>query len=193
MKVTQLALFAAIGAFFLPETTIGHLIFIVLTMFSLVFGIRMFVQDKRELKAAKYYVRMRRTKSWKSFVYLLIAIAFVIAFVRLMEHYKIELESSVYILYCFPILLADIYGNYYQHFTDSIRSFENGLKLPGRSNPLIDWENIEKMTLDESEVTFEIAGIERPFKIDDRDREDANGMIGQWQENNDKTWDLDSI
>ena len=193
MKITQLALFAAIGAFFLPVTMIGHLIFIVLTMFSLVFGIRMFVQDKIELKEAKYYIRMRRTKAWESVVYLLITIALVIACVRLMNHYKIELKSSVFILYCFPILLSGILEKYYQHFTGSIRSFENGLKLPGRSNPLIAWENIEKMTLDESEVTFEIDGIERQFKIDDRDREDANGMIRQWQENNDKTWDLDSI
>lgn len=183
MKVSQVLMVFFFLIVLLPPFIDHHLPFIVISVFSLFIGIRQFIVDRKELKNAINYARITNKISfWKQIGWTIVIAACTVSVYLIIKFYKIDLfETQLYLYYSF-VLIASSFANHYIKFVDSIRSFDAGIKLPGRNQALIAWKNIHHLSLENSTVTVQISKDSDNFNIDNRDHEEMRAIIRNWEE-----------
>jgi hypothetical protein len=113
-----------------------HFIFIPISAISLFIGLRQFIADFKELKSSMHYCRVP-TSYWKSLAGMIFTIVAVIGTFYLPKKYLDLMFSLTSLIHIMIIYLTAIFADNYQKFINSIRAFENGIKLPGRNQELI--------------------------------------------------------
>lgn len=62
-----------------------------------------------------------------------------------------------------------------------MRSFEEGIKLPGRKSPIISWEEVTDMKIEKETRTITIHGDTTTFNCDRRDTNDLRAIVNYWE------------
>lgn len=150
-------------------------------------------EGRKDLKAAVFYCRRAVKKKFSYWLRLIISLLLVVLMVFFMREIGKFLNSSIdYFKHlafplAYPSLILILFlaslTNYYNHFNASIRSYVSGIKLPGKTQEIIPWNQIERMSNEFGVLKIQANGAENQFEIDPRDLEDLNGMVAAWSEN----------
>ncbi len=179
--IIVVAFFTTFGLRFFVES---QLPFVLISILCLFLGIRVFVQDKKELKAAEYYSRLDIEVPWWNYLTALLIIVLIQCGIYLIsEKYLDEFRDSTNLYSIFPLLSISLFDKY-QNFINAIRSFENGIKLPGRNSIEINWNAITKIRRNGTQALILIGQEEYHFQIDARDLTDFDSIIECWTDNN---------
>ncbi len=87
---------------------------------------------------------------------------------------------SFYVVFPLSIFSA---SNYYNNFIDSIRSFNDGIKLPGRNATLIPWKKIGMLHLNCNTITVQNNDKKNTWQLDNRDVDEMKDIIKVWENN----------
>jgi len=156
----------------------------VIAIISVISFIRYF-HDRKWLKNAEKYIRIRDNQAlWKQIVVYVIIIGSIIALIELDVHLEDYLSGKTLIAFAI-INVFLIFQDHFQKFVDSVKSFEEGIQLPGRNQELIPWKEIYTFTF-ENKLFISSSKGEYEFLIHTEDPEHANGMISDWKERNGK-------
>ena len=160
------------------------LIFILISMFCLSLGIKQFLSDKKLLKTTDLYVRIKDPKiTFKNIIILIVYIVgAILIFFTLKQLFNLNILTSLDYEFHLLISFATILTNYYPHFIDSIKSFKSGIKLPGRKQSIVKWQDIEEISLkNELTLTIKTNGFSNTFNIDSKDYKDAKNIKECWE------------
>ena len=176
-KVIAILILVSVG---LSAFTSSPFVFLPISALGLVLGIIQFIKDRRELKQALFYARVP-TPLWREILSSAILIGILVLTTFIPDEYRNILFKGNSSFFIFPLLIASVLDGYYTKFTESIRAFESGIKLPGKKSQLIGWSAIHNLTRTESMTCIESSEITQEYKIDDRDHEDFDAIVGTWQ------------
>jgi hypothetical protein len=154
-----------------------HIVFIPLSMFGLYLGFKQFFIDRKDLKNALHYSRIDLI-IWK---WLLGSVS-IIALTLFSFHIGIDrIFASPASYYVFPVFLASFFAGYYDKFVNSLRSYPEGLKMPGRNSNIIPWEQIDQMRIIDEAIEIDHRGTLIKLKIDRRDMGDLAEIVESWK------------
>ncbi len=155
------------------------LYFPLLIALAAILGLIRYLHDRKWLKEATEYLRIQQNRSiGKIAVAVLLITGGVLAlqYYDLLEDLNLKRHTTSTLLAIQCILLL---SNQLNIFVDSIKTFEDGLQLPGRKGKLLLWRDIHSMKLDD---TLQISGNEDyTFDIDERDISRTRKAIDFWQ------------
>ena len=160
------------------------IMFILISVFCLSIGIKQFLSDKKLLKTTELYVRIKDPKITFKNIIILIAyiIGAILIFFTLKQLFNINVLTPLDNEFHLIISFATILTNYYHHFIDSIKSFKSGIKLPGRGQSIVKWQDIEDIKfIDELTLTIKTNSFSNSFNIDSKDYEDAKKIKEYWE------------
>lgn len=175
----------ALLSFFITD----HLIFILLTLTCIFSFLLQFRNDKKEIERALNYTRVPRT-FWKRFGQLSSFTTFFFAldlFLVYLELQSPKVIGKMYFCFCTVVL---IFESEHKNYIHSLRSFDGGLKLPGRSSNLIPWYTIQNMEVSERIFVLSLQNGLRSFHIDQRDLQEAAKIIDTFSRSNLKQRDV---
>jgi hypothetical protein len=185
IKKIQIAIFilAFTSSFILKNVYL----LIPLALISIVLGFRQYHSDKRELKAADKYCRIEariadQNNFFKSKWFSVILIMVLAIGIFLISKYTtlLELDTEVQLLFLIVIISARV-GNTYYKFAGSIRSFEKGIKLPGRDEKIIPWRKINTIQLQRLVVSITHETGFDSWLLESTDEADMKLMIADWE------------
>jgi len=149
-----------------------------------VYGIIKFWYDKRQLKHAIIYIRNRYTNSPKGIevIWTAVIAAGIIAGTTVLFSY-IDLDKnfekdSAYLAF---IGLGTTLSSWYQKFTDSLRVFPEGIKLPEK-DLLIPWHEVDQLEIKSNYVTLKVADEYHKIIAITDDLDDLNKIPSYWLE-----------
>jgi len=169
----------------LSAFTNNNILFIIISIVIAIIGIMQFIQDKKELKRAKAYVRVVKPV-WEIILDVFVPIILIISLQLIPFEYTDFLVGDIGILDN-PIVISIIFvglifSGFYHNFNNSIRSFESGIKLPGINQSIIEYGNIESLSRENENVYVLINQKSKSFEINNRDFEDMDQIIKSWRE-----------
>ena len=127
-------------------------------LISVVISLKQFIGDHNELKRAQMYCRISKTSSNSSSYRqtvptLIFAVLYGVSVYLLFQFVPEKHMDNAFSFYVvFPLSIFSA-SNYYNNFIDSIRSFNDGIKLPGRNATLIPWKKIGMLHLNCNTIT----------------------------------------
>lgn len=158
----------------------GWLYFPLLIAMAAIVGLIRYLHDRKWLKEATEYLRIQQNRSiGKIAVAVLVITGGVLAlqYYDLLEDLNLKRHTTSTLLAIQCILLL---SNQLNIFVDSIKTFEDGLQLPGRKGKLLPWRDIHSMKLDDA---LQISSKDDyTFDIDERDISRTRKVIDFWQE-----------
>lgn len=149
----------------------------------IIIAIIRFQFDKKWLKNADKYVRIKIKRSyWKSGLLLLASICIGYILQEALFQLKDTIREATIISWGTISIILSI-GNYHYKFADSIKSFEDGIQLPGRQSELIPWKEIYSLEIKEKVFISSSKG-EHEYDIDPDDFGFTREMISDWKSKN---------
>ena len=155
---------------------------------ALVISIIRFHHDKKWLADADKYVRIPiKTNFSKTAVIIIASICIGITFQLdyaqdLLDKYSPEIHDASIMSWLAVGILLSI-SNYYQKFVDSIKSFDDGIQLPGRKSEIISWREIYEFKLEEK-ISISCSKGEHEFDFDPKDFSYARALVADWKSKN---------
>ncbi|NOQ74825.1 MAG: hypothetical protein GQ574_22615 [Crocinitomix sp.] len=182
-KKLQLSLLLII--FVIGIVWFNHYLLFSLTAISAVLGFRKFSKDRKELKETRRYCRVKKLPSKKRRNKTIISLVVFLGLysLTLFLLYKFVPEKymdNAFSIYVTLTMFTYFIGEYYQGFVGSIRSFEKGIKLPGRDAVLLPWSGIKEIYIEEQEVTIQHNNDSNSWILNKKDVEDMKQMIADW-------------
>lgn len=166
-----------IACLFLSQFISNHILFILISIVALCLCFKQFVIDRKELKDALHYCR-KDIPNYRIVLGFLVAIA--IWFIWPYTPFDID-NKNITVIYAVIIYFGLIFATRYDHFMRSLRSFEEGIKLPGRKSPIIAWEEVTDMKIEKETLTITIHGDTTTFNCDRRDTNDLRAIVDYWE------------
>jgi len=193
MKISVVFRAAAALIFVIPFFIDSGLLVILIALASLLFGLKYFMADRRDLKSAIYYIRMNEKAEpsvWRSFISLIILLTGLIIVFSVFEDFfegfidlfKWPTLSGFYVLPLGAMYLTV----YYYKFKNSLRSYTTGIKLPGRDQEIIDWKSVEELSFVDTTITVKAEQNENKYRIKAEDKDDLDRIIAMWKNETDK-------
>lgn len=166
---------------------IGYFIGLVSVVF--VVSIIRFFHDRKWLKDAEKYIRMtEKLPLWRRIIGIVWTVGLLLLiletdFISRAGEYVSDKTLTTFV--CVSLILA--LSDYYQKFVNSVKSFEDGIQLPGRNQELIPWKEVYEFNFSQEEkITISSSKGEQEFIIHKDDPEQVNGMISDWNQRNGK-------
>lgn len=153
-----------------------------------VLGYKQYNQDRKELKEAEFYSRInsidKKVSFFKRMVPSLIFLStYGIVIFLLYQFIPDEQLERAYSIYFVLSMFIYFISEYYQKFVNAIRSFNEGIKLPGRDTTLIPWRKIYAIQINENIVTIQSSDQKDTWQLDNRDVDEMNDIIKVWENN----------
>lgn len=161
---------------FFPNLWVMGLIFV----YWLWSSTRVFKHDRSELKAASYYIRVKRKKF--NIKDLFVLILFVTGGFLIWWCFRQDLENRTGARLIYLLTMGSYYfRTYYRNFQDAVKSFPRGIKIPEYPDKLILWSEIQNLTIDTNTLKMETALLPSySFSFDSRDQQDAEQISNQF-------------
>ena len=149
-------------------------------------NVRAFKNDRRELKVANYYIRLKQKKFQIKDLFIPILISGGVFLIW--WYIRPELENRTGAGLLFYLTMGTYYfRNYYRNFQDAVKSFPNGIKTPELTHKLISWPEIQNLSIYANTLKIETALLPSySFSFDERDRQDAQHINEQFLNENQK-------
>jgi hypothetical protein len=161
---------ALVGSVFLIIYTIGHYEFpllipitIILNISCILFGF--YVQKINEREAARVLLFVRIGLSARTILPLLLSITVYLSFEYFLDYYLDLSKQDSPFIYTVPLIIAMYFGMKHQNLINSIRIYQNGIKLPGPSSKIIHWENIKAVSRSKDSIIIQINNTVKKLKI----------------------------
>lgn len=157
--------------------------FICLFTAALLISILKFVYDKNWIASADKYIRVI---VHRSLIERLLETVLLVSLFLLYFYFNDNFESSefmrtqVVLVWTFLSVII-YYGNYFIKFVDSIKTFDEGIQLPGRKSEVIPWKEIYSFTQDGHHVKISSSKGEHEFDIDPEDYRYTRAIIADWK------------
>ncbi len=174
--------------FFLGIFWFNHYLLLTLMIICAVLGYKQYNQDRKELKEAEFYSRInsidKNVSFFKRMVPSLIFLStYGIVIFLLYQFIPDEQLERAYSIYFVLSMFIYFISEYYQKFVNAIRSFNEGIKLPGRDTTLIPWRKIYAIQINENIVTIQSSDQKDTWQLDNRDVDEMNDIIKVWENN----------
>lgn len=175
---------------FLALTVLGSWIdhwfyFVCLFAAASLISILKFFHDKAWITAADKYIRVIIQESYlRAAIIFLLIIAIFLLFHYLDEQFKWFDFTNDNTFYSFLFMMVIIYvGDYFEKFVNSIKTFDEGIQLPGRKSEIIPWDEVYSFAEieDEDKVTISSTMGEHQFAIDPADYRYTRAIIADWK------------
>lgn len=173
-----------IGAFGLGIFYPDAFLLTVVTIVAVFISAYTFINERRKLKHAYYYVRTKPNKVLR-IVFLLIYISvFILCFTNntIIPAQYIEKGFNGYVI---VILLSTILSDYYDNFSNSIRTNEKGIVIPGFIHKVFHWNELKGIGVDNNIIDIALKnGKHFSFYIDTKDLADVENIQKQLEQLN---------
>jgi hypothetical protein len=182
IQITILMLAFAISLF------LDNVYFLIpLALIAVIIGIWEYKKSKEELKSADKYCRIEiriadQNNFFKSkwFQFILFIIIGIGIYLLVVYPSSIDFSPAAQGL-IYLIMISFHFGNMYHIFTGSIRSFEEGIKLPGRNANVIPWHKVNAIQMENLTVSITHEGGSDAWLLKSADEEDMQLMIADWE------------
>ena len=138
---------------------------------------------KADLKNAVDYCRVSRPVT-QLVLRMAIAIAVGLSFAYGFDYIKPYLPSSEYNDYNYLLITGFIYviiGSHLHNFTEGVRWYISGIKLPGERSLLIPWRHITSIKVEGRDIHIDVFGKHHEFVIEEEDHTSAE-HFARWFE-----------
>lgn len=128
----------------------------------------------------KYYKRMlnavrKDVPIWR----ILVGIVLFVVYMNMeLPVFDMDRIHFIYPLIAFAFMY---FGLHYQRHQNSLRSFEEGLVLPGKESQLIPWESIVAMNIDQEQLELRHHDRLEIIEIDRRDLKEMVAIVETWR------------
>lgn len=142
-----------------------------------------FLHDKKWIASADKYIRIIVEHSFmKQALGVLAIIVLTLLFLYYREYFKWLDFINVKPLPVWTIItVITYYGDYFDKFVQSIKSFDEGIQLPGRKSEIIPWKEIHLFTNVEDKITISTNHGEHEFIMDPEDYRYTRAIIADWK------------
>lgn len=154
-----------------------HLVFIILSILAVYLGISQFLIDKKEKKTSLNYVR-KDIPVWKLLVTNGINIAVTVTLTFLGFD---KLFDNLIFFYLIFALLGLIFEGVHSNFYQSLRSYPEGFKMPGRKSPLVPWSEVDEMEIVKDAVEIKLQYALEIVDVDRRDLKYLPKIVDTWK------------
>lgn len=153
----------------------------IITILTIISGIIIRLLEQKDLREAQYYVRINPVwyKRWTHRLPHFTLIFILLLFQEKQQVIAFNVFAKLSILAIGAVHLV-INANSLTNFTSGFRSYQNGVKLPGRSSQLIPWRNVHLINADKTTLIFRDADREYSYEINPRDAEDLWAICEEW-------------
>jgi hypothetical protein len=180
MDITRTIAFLGLLVYVLQFFTSEHYVFIPIVVITFFLALREFKANRKDLASANYYSRV--ITPLKLNILSFIVVALLLTFLYIVQYiYELEYDNETFV-YFFLVVGNSTLSGWYQNFKNSIRSYENGIKLPGWKEKTIDWQHINGIVRSGQRVLVETNNGNRSIKIVERDISDMDSIISNWKE-----------
>lgn len=156
----------------------------IVTILTIISGIIIRLLEQKDLREAQYYVRINPIW-YKRWTFRLPPFILTFALLVCLEDQQVIAFNAFAKLSVLIIGVVDLVvnANNLTHFTSGFRSYQNGVKLPGRSSQLIPWRNVHLLNADKTTLIFRDAEREYSYEINPRDYADVWAICEEWKKN----------
>lgn len=141
------------------------------------------VHDKKWLASADKYIRIIDTEPLLKKALIILSF---IALALLLVSYEKEAkwldflsDKTLLVLGILPAISS--FGNYFDKFVCSIKTFDEGIQLPGRKGVIVPWKEVYTFTDVDNTVTISSSQGEQKFSIDPEDYRYTRAIIADWR------------
>lgn len=157
--------------------------FISLALVATFFSSLKFFHDKKWIASADKYTRVI---FHSPFLEQVIRFLFFIALTFVFIYFRHEIENQELLkmktTFGLTFLPGIIHlGDYFHKFIDSIKTFDEGIQLPGRKSEIIPWNEIYAFTEVDDTVSISSSKGEHEFNIDPADYRYTRAIIADWK------------
>ena len=173
---------------FLALAIIGNQIdswvyFVCLLLAAAIVSTLKLVHDKKWLASADKYIRIIDTEPILKKALIILSF---IALALLLVSYEKEAkwldflsDKTPHVLVILPAITG--FGNYFDKFVCSIKTFDEGIQLPGRKGVIVPWKEVYTFTDVDNTVTISSSQGEQKFSIDPEDYRYTRAIIADWK------------